>query len=114
MEITEFYCPDLFAKIPSNQRFTKELDLTENNLRGRDLLVFPHCERGRKSFLIWQYFFFRIKRTFLYIFWFDEFSVKNKKIKDSVRPIPNIRPNIRPNPADIIRPNIRPSWPIRR
>ena len=32
----------------------------------------------------------------------------------SVRPIPNIRPNIRPKTADIIRPNIRQSLPIRR
>ena len=28
--------------------------------------------------------------------------------------IPNIRPNIRPGSAEIIRPNIRPTWPKRR
>ena len=33
-------------------------------------------------------------------------------INSSIRPIPNIRPNIRPTSANIIRPNIRPWWPI--
>ena len=47
VEISEFHCHGFFAKIPSNQRFTKELyykiDLTEKNLHGREFLVFPHC-----------------------------------------------------------------------
>ena len=40
-----------FAKMSSNQRFTKELDLTEKNLRGSEISVFSSLRFYVKSIL---------------------------------------------------------------
>ena len=53
VENTEFYCHDFLAKIPSNQRFTKELYYEliwrKKNLCGGEFLVFPHSDSWIKG-----------------------------------------------------------------
>ena len=45
VEITEFYCNDIVAKVPSNQFFTQKFILnclTKKTLRGSEFIVFPY------------------------------------------------------------------------